>query len=70
MNTSNIGGAGPDDGELYEPHDVNTGGKEPRLLTSKEKIQELTQLLEQRNLEQVEMQIKLQEFEPTQQHLI
>jgi len=59
MNTSNLGATGNDDGELYEPHDVNTGGKEPRLLTSKEKIQELTQMLEQQNLEQVEMQIKL-----------
>ena len=59
MNLTSPTGEGEDNGELYEPHQLQraeSDGKDPpKLLNSKEKIEELTQLLEQRNLEQAEL---------------
>lgn len=58
MNFTNPNGDS-EDGELYEPHESREADGEPRLLTSKEKIQELQQLLEEKQLEQMEMKILL-----------
>ena len=50
MNLTSPTGEGEDNGELYEPHQFNRAESDskdpPKLLNSKEKIEELTQLLE------------------------
>lgn len=55
MNFTSPNGESDDGGELYEPHDARSrssnNGEPPRLLTSKEKVFELQQLLEEQNLQ-------------------
>ena len=46
-----------EEGDLYEPYNKN-GKEQPKLLTGKEKISELQQILEDKNLEINEMQIQ------------
>ena len=62
MNFASPNGESDDGGELYEPHDARSqasnDAEPPRLLTSKEKVFELQQLLEEQNLQQNEMKIQ------------
>jgi len=55
MNFASPNGESDDGGELYEPHDARSkssnNGEPPILLTSKEKVHELQQLLEEQNLQ-------------------
>ena len=67
MNFISPNGDSDNGGDLYEPHEVNRGneasdvnskgGESIKLLSGKEKIQELESLLEERSLENEEMKI-------------
>ena len=63
MNFASPNGESDDGGELYEPHDIRSSAsannaEPPRLLTSKEKVFELQQLLEEQSLQNNEIKIQ------------
>ena len=58
-------GTASEDGELFEPHS-KAGKDQSKLLSGKEKVAELQQLLEEKNLEITELKIQAEDQNPKQ----